>query len=263
MVQRHDVGSGLVGELDGIGRRGMGRGVASIVDAGRIIVAIDAVFGIGNREVIALGVGHLVYRPAPDRALALRFNPGIGRIAVFHHLSALGPYLEIRRSIAGLSIADHLGKALALGPVFRAIRTIGYRLAIDLHEPLAIQAIAVIAVVVDRASDIVLRHGLRAAANRGQAADAPAHAQQAIAGLAVVAQGQLGRHAGNPGRRLEGNGIGGRAAGIDRKLAWRGHRRLGARLHDECQTGRRQPAGYPLVLHPAPLAVFVCCCLMP
>ena len=106
--------------------------------------------------------------------------------------------------------------AVDLGAILRAIGAIG---ATDRNQPLPLQAEAVIAVVVDAANRAILRHRLRTTHDRGQAAERPSHAEQAIATLAAVVQRQRWRHARRSRRHRDRDAVGRSPRRTDSELA--------------------------------------------
>ena len=95
---------------------------------------------------------------------------------------------------------DDFAEALPFRAVFAEIGTVT---AADDEEPLPIETVAVVAVELDTAPDAVLGDGARAAGDGRQPRQRPAHAQQAIASLAAVAEGKLGFDAAVAGRNLD------------------------------------------------------------
>jgi len=221
MVGRHHVGPrAVVDEAHGVVGRQPGRGVAGVVDAGRVGLAVGGVVGVGDGEVVALGVRHLVERPVAGRGLALRQDARVGGVAELHDLAGLGLDLEPGRPGAGGAERGNLGEALDLGAVLGAVGAVG---AADGEEALAVEAETVVGVVFDGAAQAVLGQGARTAADGGQAVEHPAHAEEAVAGLAAVGQRQGWEHAGGARRHGNRDGIGRSPRGADPELARHRH----------------------------------------
>jgi hypothetical protein len=96
-------------------------------------------------------------------------------------------------------------EALDLGAVLAAVGAIG---AGNDDQPLPIHAEAIVGVVIDAAAHAVLRQRLGAVADRGQAVERPAHAEQAVAALAAVGEREGRDHAGRAGRYHDGDAVG-------------------------------------------------------
>ena len=214
--------------------------VAHVTDE---VLPIGVVLGVAVVNCIAPCIDRAVQCPCPHHALTLRLDARIRRGTVLHRQPRLGLNREALRPIGRIacrrSMRCDAAEALQLGPVFAASRTVGTR---HVDKPLPVQAEAVFGVVIHRTAHPIGGHGFGAAGDGGQAFDAPAHAHDAVAGLAVVAQGQLRLHAGHAGRHFDGNAVGGGAAGGDgeftRDLA--GHRGLGHRGAPQQAGTRRQ-----------------------
>src|SRR5207247_10890665 len=86
--------------------------------------------------------------------LALGFDSQVRGVAVLNELPALGPYLEPRRAVTRNAVGDDLAKALALGAVLRAVGSVGGPR--DEHQPLPIQTVAIVQIVVDAPAHCVL-----------------------------------------------------------------------------------------------------------
>ena len=79
-----------------------------------------------------------------------------------------------------------MGIALGFSAVFRAVCAIrpGHG-----DEPLTIQTIAVVAVIINPAFEAVLHDGRGATGDGRQTAQGPTHAEWAVAALAVIVEG--------------------------------------------------------------------------
>ena len=107
-------------------------------------------------------------------------------------------------------------EALDLGAVFAARCTV---CATHQDQPLPVHAEAVIGIEVHPSHHAVLRPGAGAAGDGRQSSDAPAHAQHAVAALAVVDEFELGLHPSDTRGHLDGDAVGGSSTGGDSKLA--------------------------------------------
>ncbi len=212
LIQRCDIRAGFIDESHRVRRSLACIGIARVVDPIRVVLAVGGVFDVADGESVTDGVGKFVQAPQHDFGLSLGFDPGIGGVAVFEDLAALGPGFPPDRTAALAAVADDAAVTLTFGAVFGAVGAIG---AADGNKTLAVEAVAVVGVVVDAADDAILDQGLGAAMNDGEAGEAPAHAEQAVAALAVVAKAEFGLDAGGARRNGDGDGVGEGAAGTD------------------------------------------------
>ena len=127
---------GVVGELHRVVGGKPCIGVAGVIDAGGIGLAVDRIVRVSDGEIIPLGVGYLVHRPGARRGLAHRQQLRIGGVAELQDLARFEMHFEPCRPVAGRAMGDNLAEALGFGAVGAGIGAIG---AADKCQPHAAQ----------------------------------------------------------------------------------------------------------------------------
>ena len=222
-----------------------GSGIARVVNPLGVIRPIGGILVIAQGHVVTLDIRDLVLRPYPNRCkrpgvrTGPGFNPRVGCIAILDGQTRLGLDGKRFRAAARYCVGRDFAETLDLGAVFAVRCTVR---ATHQDQPLPVHAEAVIGIEVHPSHFSVLRPGTGAAGDGRQSSDAPAHAQHAVAALAVVDECELGGHARHTRGHLDGDAVGGRSTGGDGELA-RGaarHGDGGLGLGGESEEGQNQ-----------------------
>ena len=157
------VRSGFIGELHiGVGGEcWCWCCITCVVDALDVSFTIRVVFGVGDRNVVAFGVGDFVDSPASDNRTSSSFYAWISAFTIFNDLPCFGPYFKVVWAIGCCGgVADDLGEVGLFCSVFGIITPVDATCG---DEALTIDTEFVIGVVVDTADRTVLDDGFRAA----------------------------------------------------------------------------------------------------
>lgn len=241
-VPRLGVGAVLPDEAYGRVGRDPGGRVLGVVDARQLELAAVRILEIAVAHGVSGAVLHPGERPQPDAPRACRLGAAVAGRAVAADAAVAPLDAELARTRIGIrgvraADGDDPRPALALGPVLRAGHPVRAR---DRDEPLAVEAEPVAAVEGDRADRAVAPQVRRAAADRRLPGEAEADPQRTVRSLAVVAQRELGLHAGGAGRNGDGNVVGRGAGRRHREASVDLPDQIGARVqrrgqHENCE----------------------------
>ena len=200
--------------------------MGAVGDRAQAVLDVGAVEGLGAvvvRDGVAEAIAHGGQGPGVhaerdlDDRVALAAVGG-DRAVVATHFEAEARGAD-RRAVLGAG--DHRGarEVVAARPVARAglERRAGHEL-----EARAVEAQGVGGVHADRRELAVVGEGVGAAGDRGRAAEGPADAEGAVAGLAGVGEAEGGLEAAGGGGELEGDREIRRAVGVDLEAAGEG-----------------------------------------
>ncbi|APA68119.1 hypothetical protein YQ44_10075 [Janthinobacterium sp. 1_2014MBL_MicDiv] len=133
---------GLIGKTHHIIGRHADIRIPRIVDTHRVEITIRIVFRVRHCQIIALDILLPVDGPGAYRVRSLRFDTGIGRVAIFQYPAGLGPDLEPGRTVTCAAIRDDFGESIIFRAVLRAVTTVCTGIAH--HQALAVKAKTVI-----------------------------------------------------------------------------------------------------------------------